>query len=87
MNETEKAFPAGTLRFSQDVPVLGDYDVCVWAVDLGNGVESHRVWHKFRVVDPDFLEIPESKTFRVTEKDLAEYGIRNDGDLGRKVIL
>ena len=83
----QRKVPSGDGAFDLGKLPAGDYDVCVWAVDLGNGVESHRVWHKFRVVDPDFLEIPESKTFRVTEKDLAEYGIRNDGDLGRKVLV
>ena len=83
----QRKVPSGDGAFDLGRLPAGDYDVCVWAVDLGNGVESHRVWHKFRVVDPDFLEIPASKTFRVTEKDLAEYGIRNDGDLGRKVLV
>ena len=83
----QRKVPSGDGAFDLGRLPAGDYDVCVWAVDLGNGVESHRVWHKFRVVEPSFLEIPESKTFRVTEKDLADYGIRNDGDLGRKVLV
>ena len=83
----QRNVPSGDGAFDLGKLPAGDYDVCVWAVDLGNGVESHRVWHKFRVVEPDFLEIPASKTFRVSEKDLADYGIRNDGDLGRKVLV
>ena len=79
--------PSGDGAFDLGRLPAGDYDVCVWAVDLGNGVESHRVWHKFRVVEPKDLEIPESRTYRIAPKDLEAYGIRNDGDLGRKVLV
>ena len=49
--KTQRKMPSGDGAFDLGRLPAGDYDVCVWAVDLGNGVESHRVWHKFRVVD------------------------------------
>ncbi len=33
----------------------GEYHFCVWAVDE-EGRESHRVWHRFRVVEPGALD-------------------------------
>jgi len=64
----------------------GEYRVCIWAVDA-KGLESHRVWHEFRVVEPKALAIPADKVYAATAKDLAAYGIRADGDLGRKVLV
>ena len=86
-HETEqRKVPSGDGAFDLGRLPAGDWNVCVWAVDA-KGIESHRVWHRFRVVEPKDLEIPESKTYRVTKKDLDAYGIRNDGDLGRKVLV
>ena len=76
--------PSGDAEFDLGALPAGQYEMRVWAVDA-EGRESHRVLHDFRVVDPADLEIPESKVYRMTEADLAAYGIRNDGDLERVV--
>ena len=76
--------PSGDAEFDLGRLPAGEYEMRVWAVDA-KGRESHRVIHDFRVVDPGDLVIPESKTYRMTEADLAAYGIRNDGDLERIV--
>ena len=76
--------PSGDAEFDLGRLPAGEYEMRVWAVDA-KGRESHRVIHDFRVVDPADLEIPADKVYRMTEEDLAAYGIRNDGDLERVV--
>jgi len=75
---------SGDAEFELGKLPAGEYEMRVWAVD-GKGRESHRVIHDFRVVDPKDLEIPSGKVYRMSEADLAAYGIRNDGDLERVV--
>ena len=65
----------------------GEYSVGVWCRDRLNGLESHRVWHEFRVVEKDALDIPELKVRRMTAADLTAYGLRNDGDYERFVLI
>ena len=62
----------------------GDYQVGLWARDA-QGRESHRVWQEFRVRAAQDLVIPPEKTYVMTAADLKAYGIRNDGDYGRKI--
>ena len=86
-HETEqRKVPSGDGAFDLGRLPAGEYDVAVWAVDE-KGRESHRVWHTFRVVEPKELEIPADRVYAVTEADLDAYGIRADGDLGRKVLV
>ena len=86
-HETEqRKVPSGDGAFDLGRLPAGEYDVAVWAIDE-KGRESHRVWHTFRVVEPKELEIPADKVYAVTKADLDAYGIRADGDLGRKVLV
>lgn len=86
-HETEqRKVPSGDGAFDLGRLPAGEYDVAVWAVDE-KGRESHRVWHTFRVVEPKELEIPADRVYAVTKADLDAYGIRADGDLGRKVLV
>ena len=72
--------PSGDAEFNLGKLPAGEYELRIWAVD-SKGRESHRVIHDFRVVAPADLKIPDDKIYRMTEADLAAYGIRNDGDL------
>ena len=76
--------PSGDAEFDLGKLPAGEYEMRVWAVDE-KGRESHRVIHDFRVRAAADLAIPEGKVYRMTEADLAAYGIRNDGDLERIV--
>ena len=75
---------SGDSEFNLGKLDLGDYEMRIWVVDA-KGRESHRVIHDFRVVDPESLKIPADKVYRMTEADLAAYGIRNDGDFEKIV--
>nr|MCR5752808.1 hypothetical protein [Kiritimatiellia bacterium] len=79
---TLEDLPSGDAEFDLGRLPAGEYEMRVWAVDE-QGRESHRVIHDFRVVAPADLKIPADKVYRMTEADLAAYGIRNDGDLER----
>ena len=67
-HETEqRKVPSGDGAFDLGRLPAGEYEVCVWAVGtepswrMVEGLESHRVWHSFRVVEPKELEIPADK--------------------------
>ena len=77
---------SGDAEFDLGSLPVGEYEMRVWAVDA-KGRESHRVIHDFRVVEPAFLEIPADKVYAMTVADLATYGIRNDGDFERIVLV
>ena len=77
---------SGDAEFDLGTLPVGEYEMRVWAVDA-KGRESHRVIHDFCVVNPDDLDIPSDKVYRMTDADLAAYGIRNDGDLEKIVYL
>ena len=81
-----KNLKSGDAEFNLGRLPAGEYEMRVWAVDA-KGRESHRVIHDFRVVNPEDLEIPSGKVYRMTAADLAAYGIRNDGDLEKIVHL
>lgn len=81
----QKKVKPGDSLFNLGRLAPGTYRLCISATDLSNGLESHRTWHEFRVVKPGDLVIPPDKVYRMTAADLAVYGIRADGDLGREV--
>ena len=83
---TLKGLSSGDGKFEFKPFPRGEYDFCVWASDE-KGRESHRVWHKFRVMDPGEFSVPDEKVYKMTNEDLEKYGIRNDGDLGRKILV
>ena len=92
--ETEqRKVPSGDGAFDLGRLPAGEYRVCVWAVAtapagrVAEGLESHRVWQLFRVVEPEEQNLPAARVFAATRKDLAAYGIRADGGLGRKVLV
>ena len=84
--KVRRGVPSGDGAFDLGRLPAGEYSACVWAVDA-KGLESHRVWRAFRVVGPKGRAVPKSKTFRATADDLAAYGVRGGGDLGRKVLV
>ena len=71
---------SGDAEFNLGRLPSGEYEMRVWAKD-SKGRESHRVIHDFRVMAAADIAIPADKVYRMTEADLASYGIRNDGDL------
>lgn len=77
---------SGDAEFELGALGIGEYEMRIWAKDA-KGRESHRVIHDFRVVSAADLEIPADKVYRMTEADLAKYGIRNDGDVEKIVYL
>ncbi len=81
-----KNLKSGDAEFDLGRLPAGEYEMRVWAVDA-KGRESHRVIHDFRVVSAADIAITAEKVYRMTESDLAAYGIRNDGDLERIVYV
>ena len=75
---------AGDGEFRLGKLPAGDYWMRAWAVDRARR-ESHRVYHKFRVIAPGALDVTAAQTYRMTDADLAAYGIRNDGNHAREV--
>ena len=65
---------------------VGEYELRVWVKDA-KGRESHRVIHDFRVMTSEGQAVPEDRVYRMTEADLAAYGIRNDGDFEKVVFV
>jgi hypothetical protein len=82
----QKGVKSGDGTFNLGRLPKGDYTVGVWAKDP-QGRESHRVWHEFRVIDPQDAVIPADKVYTVKPADLIEYGISNHGGFGREVIV
>ena len=81
---TLRNLPSGDGSFEFKPFPKGEYSFSIWASDK-KGRESHRVWHKFRVVSPEDLEIPARQTYRMQTADLARYSIRNDDGLERVI--
>ena len=75
----------GDGRFEVEGLGTGTWSVSLTAFDRKAKLPSHTVWQEFRVLEKDALDIPAEKTYRMSEADLAAYGIRNDGDYGRLV--
>ena len=83
---TKENLKSGDASFVLEALPVGEYEMRIWAKDA-KGRESHRVIHDFRVVEPSTLAIPADKVYKMTEADLAAYGIRNDGDLEKLVYV
>ncbi len=81
-----KNIKSGDAEFDLGKLPAGEYEMRIWAVDA-KGRESHRVIHDFRVVSAADLAIPADKVYRMSEADLAKYGIRNDGDVEKVVYV
>ena len=81
---TLKGVRSGDATFDLGKLPAGEYEVRLWAVDKARR-ESHRVFHKFRVVDA--AAVAERPPYQMTAADLGKYGIRNDGDLGREALV
>ena len=80
------AVKAGDGSFALGRLKAGDWWLRAWAVDA-QGRESHRVFHRFRVIAPGSDALPANAVCRITTADLAAYGIRNDGDIGREALV
>lgn len=63
----------------------GTWHLGVTAYDRKAKLPSHTVWQEFRVEARDFWSVPAEKIYRVTAKDLADYGIRGGDDVERIV--
>ena len=77
---------SGDAAFDLGPLPAGDYEMRLWARD-SKGRESHRVIHDFRVAPAEDFAIPADKIYRMTESDLATYGLRNDGDVEKVVAV
>ena len=83
---TLKNLKSGDGEFKLGKLPVGEYEMRIWVVDA-KGRESHRVIHDFRVMEAADLRIPADKVYQMTAADLTAYGIRNDGDLEKIVIV
>ena len=83
----KKNVSAGDGKFTFKPFKKGEFNICLWAVDIAKGLESHRVWQRFRVLEPEDLVIPEDKIYKVTNEDLKKYEIRNDDNLATRVLV
>ena len=86
-SRVKKNVGAGDGKFTFKPFKKGEYNICLWAVDIAKGLESHRVWQRFRVLEPKDLIIPEDKIYKVTNEDLKKYEIRNDDNLATRVLV
>jgi len=79
--------PSGDGAFDLGALEVGEWTLSVQARDRANGLVSHVVWQEFRVLPASERTIPADKVYRMTKADLATYGIRNDGDYERLVLI
>lgn len=82
-----KSRPSGDGEFDLGPLSAGDWVVAVQSRDCSSGLRSHVVWQEFRVLPASERTIPADKVHRMTEADLAAYGIRNDGDYERLALI
>ena len=87
LKKTHKSIKAGDNKFAFKPFPKGEYKFRVWAKELKSGLESHRVWQRFRVLEPKDLVIPDNKIYTVTDADLEKYSISNKGDFGRRILV
>ena len=85
--EVQRNLGSGNGSFDLGALPVGEYKVGVSCRDRSNGLDSHTVWHEFRVVERGALEIPDAKTRRMTEQDLKDYGIVRDPGYERLKLL
>lgn len=86
VKKVQKGVPSGDGSFVLGKLKPGTYRFGIWCVD-GKGLESHRVWHEFRVIRPGALDVQPQQVCRVSSDDLKSYGINPNGDLGREVLV
>ena len=87
LKKAHKSIKAGDNKFAFKPFPKGEYKFRVWAKELKSGLESHRVWQRFRVLEPKDLVIPDNKIYTVTDADLEKYSISNKGDFGRRILV
>ena len=80
---TRADVPSGDGEFDLGTLPVGEYFVGLKCRDRLSGLDSHTVWHEFRVVEKKFFDISQSKTLYVDDAALAQYGIRGGGDVER----
>ena len=85
--EVQKAVVSGDGTFYLGTLPVGDYKVGIRCRDLMNGLDSHTVWHEFRVVEQGSLDIPANKVRRMTAQDLKTYGITPDPGYERVKLI
>lgn len=71
---TLKNVPSGSAEMELRSQPKGEYYFCVWAVGE-KGRESHRAWHRFRVVESDEQDVPSDAVAKITSEDLVKYAI------------
>ena len=79
---TKADVPSGDGEFDLGTLPVGEYFVGLKCRDRLSGLDSHTVWHEFRVVEKKFFDISQSKTLYVDDAALAQYGSRG-GDVER----
>ena len=86
LEKTARNVKAGDGEFDLGALETGEWTLSLQATDRGSALPSGIVWHDFRVVERDFDLIPGDRRLRVTDRDLAAYGIlRLDRDYERLV--
>lgn len=84
LNGVQKEFEKSIGDVTLDLGKLseGEYIYTAQAIDLSNGRKSQELYGEFRVLDleKEQAEI-DANTYRVTDEDLAAYGIKNDDDI------
>jgi len=78
--------PAGNGEVELRSQPKGEYHFCLWAVD-DKGRESHRAWHRFRVVEPGELDPPSAAVTKISAEDLARYAITTNSADGLGHLL
>lgn len=71
---TLEKVPSGSAEMELRSQPKGEYYFCVWAVGE-KGRESHRAWHRFRVVEPGELDVPSDAVAKISSEDLVKYAI------------
>lgn len=84
---TKTDMPSGDGEFDLGVLPVGSYFVGLKCRDTKTGLDSHTVWHEFRVVEKSFFDISAGETLVVDDAVLARYGICGGGDVERIVSI
>ena len=79
--------PSGDGEFRLGSLPVGAYFFGVKCRDRQSRLDSHTVWHEFRVVEKSFYDIPAHATLVVDDSVLARYGICAGGDVERIVPI
>ena len=84
---TKADVPSGDGEFDLGTLPVGEYFVGLKCRDRQSGLDSHTVWHEFRVVEKSFFDTSENETLAVDDAILARYGICGGGDVERIVPI